>query len=547
MSELEDFVFEYDNLSESGSDDHSDEESVSDESEDDDERTDSWQQISTIGPNMAPPPRFQFKGVPGCTFNANHFEVLDYFQLFFDNDLINFMIAESNRYAEQQTSKSSDVLWLPITTDEMKIVLCIYIIQGIIKKPEERMYWTTKEIFNTPIFPKLMTLRRYLYIKNNWHFLDKGKSDPHTCSNCKLNKMWPVYEAIKQKFSRLYIPERDVSIYDNLVLCKDRLGWDQSIPMKPSRFGIKIYMLCESNTGYLYSFFMYTGKRTIISEKYKHMPRTSQIVLALADSLLGMGYCITTGHYYTSPQLADFLISKQTDLLGLLRSNRKDLPLEFSNKKIKKGESLAFKKSKVMVMKWQDKREICLLSTVHNPEKVPTTNKDKEGNIIKKPRLVVDYNNTKRGIDRLDQHLHDYQICKKRGKTYNKLFMHLVDFVVYNSFILYKKNEGTMDNLDFRSKLVEEMIEKYHSSTYSKTAGPPKQPGLLRLTERHFPDFIPPTEKKAFPYRNCAICCSKKDNKGKKIRKETRYWCSDCKVGLCVVPCFKIYHTQLKF
>jgi len=49
--------------------------------------------------------------------------------------------------------------------------------------------------------------------------------------------------------------------------------------------------------------------------------------------------------------------------------------------------------------------------------------------------------------------------------------MHLIDLVVFNSFILYKKNEETMDNLDFRSKLVEEMIEKYHSSTYIKKTG----------------------------------------------------------------------------
>ena len=91
------------------------------------------------------------------------------------------------------------------------------------------------------------------------------------------------------------------------------------------------------------------------------------------------------------------------------------------------------------------------------------------------------------------------------------------------------------------------MIEKYHSSTFSKKAGRRKQPGSLLLTERHFPDFIPPSEKKAVPYRNCAVCCSKIDERGKKIRKETRYWCQECNVGLCAVPCFKLFHTQLKY
>lgn len=129
------------------------------------------------------------------------------------------------------------------------------------------------------------------------------------------------------------------------------------------------------------------------------------MVLSLADSLLDMGYCITTNNYYTSPQLADFLISKKTDLYGTQQcSNRKDLPREFVTKKILKGESLALQRNKVMVMKWHDKKEICLLSTIHNPEQMLIANKDKEGNPIMKPKLVVDYKNTMGGIDRLDQH-----------------------------------------------------------------------------------------------------------------------------------------------
>ena len=77
-----------------------------------------------------------------------------------------------------------------------------------------------------------------------------------------------------------------------------------------------------------------------------------------------------------------------------------------------------------MVMKWHDKKVVNLLLTIHNPEKVPTTRKDKEGNAIMKPKLVVDYNNTMGGVDRLDQHLHDYQIVKKRRK---KNFMHIMN------------------------------------------------------------------------------------------------------------------------
>lgn len=75
-----------------------------------------------------------------------------------------------------------------------------------------------------------------------------------------------------------------------------------------------------------------------------------------------------------------------------------------------------------MVMKWQDKRDICLLSTVHNTEKAPTNKTDKDGNVISKPKVVIDYNETMGGVDRLDQHLHDYPIIRKRGKNIIKKY-----------------------------------------------------------------------------------------------------------------------------
>ncbi|KAK9680994.1 DDE Tnp 1-like zinc-ribbon [Popillia japonica] len=308
-----------------------------------------------------------------------------------------------------------------------------------------------------------------------------------------------------------------------------------------------MYMLCESESGYLFSFIIYTGKGTLITDKYNDMPMTAQIVLTLAEDLLDMGYCITTDNYYTSPQLADCLVSRQTDTYGTLRSTRKDLPPGLGTKKTAKGDCLAYQRGKVMVLKWHDKKYVHLLSTVHNPEQVVTTKKNKEGNSIKKPKVVVDYNYTMGGVDRLDQHLRNYQIAKTRGKKYyKKIFFHLLDLAVFNSFVLYQKNGGRMSNLDYRTELVEQMIRKYHSSTIPKKRGRPNQIGALRLTERHFPDFVPSTEKKSVRYRRCAVC-SQKRVRGKKIRKETRYWCSECKVALCVVSCFKRYHTKLDF
>jgi len=60
-----------------------------------------------------------------------------------------------------------------------------------------------------------------------------------------------------------------------------------------------------------------------------------------------------------------------------------------------------------------------------------------------------------------------------------------------------------------------------------------------RLTGRHFVDYIPPTTKKVAPTRKCVVCCSVRKPDGKNVRKETRFYCPACDVGLWVTPCFK--------
>ncbi|GFU12240.1 uncharacterized protein NPIL_350091 [Nephila pilipes] len=79
--------------------------------------------------------------------------------------------------------------------------------------------------------------------------------------------------------------------------------------------------------------------------------------------------------------------------------------------------------------------------------------------------------------------------------------------------------------------LVERILEKFHVTTPRSAKRQKLQSDCpLRLTGRHFPDLVPSKRK--------CIVCSKA-----KVRRETRYQCNECDVGLCVQPCFRKYHT----
>ncbi|KAG8239616.1 hypothetical protein J437_LFUL018360 [Ladona fulva] len=95
-----------------------------------------------------------------------------------------------------------------------------------------------------------------------------------------------------------------------------RLGWHQYIPQKRERFGIKTFLLCESKSGYVWSTIVYTGKGTILDDTFKNTSMSSQVVKFLMKPLSEKGYCVTTDNFYTSPKLAEALISHSCDTYG---------------------------------------------------------------------------------------------------------------------------------------------------------------------------------------------------------------------------------------
>ena len=78
-----------------------------------------------------------------------------------------------------------------------------------------------------------------------------------------------------------------------------------------------------------------------------------------------------------------------------------------------------------MAIKWKDKKDITLLSTIHtdNLVEVETATRNKI-----KPKVIADYNHTMGDIDKMDQNLENYYVPRKGTKKYYKkvFFHHLI-------------------------------------------------------------------------------------------------------------------------
>jgi len=190
-------------------------------------------------------------------------------------------------------------------------------------------------------------------------------------------------------------PLEHLCIDESLVKFMGRLSFKQYIKNKRDRFGIKEFKLCIPPC-YTIALKVYAGKEASIEESVG-----TKIVMELGNPYFDCGRTLFVDNWYSSVELAEKLKTRQTHLVGTLRSNRKSNPKQAIKKNLKKGEVESMRSdSNVLVLKWKDKRDLCMISTKHNSEMVEQHMK---GKIIKKPKVVIDYNTGKASIDLSDQ------------------------------------------------------------------------------------------------------------------------------------------------
>ncbi|XP_068714167.1 piggyBac transposable element-derived protein 4-like [Montipora foliosa] len=254
----------------------------------------------------------------------------DFFELFFTDQVWQLLATQTNLYAFQKRGPEENSVWYPVSIEEMKAWLALYLCMGILNKPNIKSYWSTDPILSTPFFPATMSRTRFVQILRYLHFADNNHAPRPDSPDCnKLYKIQPVLDLVVPRFKAVYHPERELAV-------------DEFIPSKPGRFGIKAFTLAESTSGYVLGSKVYTGKEAGVVQK----DLGKKAVTSLMEPFLGKGYYLFMDNYYTSVGLFEELEERSTLACGTVRSNRVDLPREICNLKSRQGKQL--------------KREVCI-------------------------------------------------------------------------------------------------------------------------------------------------------------------------------------------
>ena len=491
-----------------------------------------WEQFN--GPNeRSPGENIPFNEVPGPSRVAMLAESLgDFFKLFIPDTLVQSWVTETNRYATQsRIVKPSTMKWSDVTFEEILAYLGMLIAMGLVNLPSISDFFSTEPILAHPWFPSILSRDRFQQINRYFHV-----SNETLYPNDKLAKLRPVVDNAITKFRALWTPHREISIDEQMIGTRCRVGFIQYMPAKPVKFGVKNWVLADSVYPYVCNFQIYTGR----DERTPEHGLSKRVVMDLIQPYLAKGHRLYVDNFYSSPHLFKELYDQNTLACGTVRQERKGMPNELKTKNTrayKKGDSSFMKHGSLTVMRWKDKRDVFALSTFHG--------NSVEDDMPKKPELITSYNQFMNGVDKNDQLLTYYSINVKSMKWWKKVFWRLLELSIVNMYQIMKfKGPITHKRLrlDLAQLLVQPLLDARTIRSGLPGLGRPAA-DLDRLRGKHFGTG----SKKGNARGRCKVCAKQKKPNGKCRDTKTANYCERCEVFLCEGNCFKIYHTQQNF
>lgn len=95
----------------------------------------------------------------------------------------------------------------------------------------------------------------------------------------RIQKVSNFIDYIDGKFQQHFTPDREISIDESVVKFKGKISFIMYNPKKPTKWGIRIYVLIDIRTGYIYAMLPYYGSVSTECLICPGLPVSSRIVL----------------------------------------------------------------------------------------------------------------------------------------------------------------------------------------------------------------------------------------------------------------------------
>lgn len=463
---------------------------------------------------------------PGPTANArNKTSPLDVFSLFFTDDMKDSIIRHTNSAIRRKQVNYANLTSTvsEITREEFDAFLGVLILTA----SQKDNHMPSNERFNPEFFGDrylaAMSCARFDFLVEALRF-DAYETRNERCRQDRFAPIREVWEMFVACCRDKYKPGSYITIDEQLLAFRGRCKFRMYIPNKPSKYGIKIVMICDTGSKYMINAMPYLGKGTTP----RNIPQAQFFVKELTQCAYGSHRNITMDNWFTSVPLATQLLGPLINmtLVGTLRRDKPEIPPEMKEPGDRPiGSSMfCFDGHKTMVSyKPKKNKVVLLLSTTHETPSINPRSK--------KPEIIECYNATKGAVDSLDQICNNMSCSRKTRRWPLCIFYGMINIMLVNSYVIYVHNMTAqslrpVSRRDFAKALHCELVKPWLQHRYRMTTLP-----------RHLQESIASILKVELPAAQqgpqlaqgrkiCAFCPSKK-------RRMTAHFCRRCAKAMC--------------
>lgn len=477
---------------------------------------------------------------------------ITYFRNFFDVTFLSHICEQSSLYSAQRNPNKV----ASMTVNDLEQFIGTVLTMSLMKLPQTRMYWSQR--FRVSQVADTMTRDRWEEIKQSLHFSDNQEApDQNDPERDRLYKVRPLLDHLVAKCREIPKSQK-LCVDEQLVPFKGRSSLKQYLPNKPKKWGYKLFLLCDER-GIMYNFEVYTGK-ILPQQGFPDIGASGNIVLRMASIVpRGLDYILYFDNWFCGVDLQVVLKKVGISSVGTVCEARLkgcQLPSDKDLKKKGRGSyvemATTFEGVSLRAVKWFDNRPVTLLSTFASasPEQaVKRFDKKTRTTVsIPRPAIVGIYNECMGGVDLMDMLVALYRIHVRSKKWYRRLFFHLLDVVVVNCWLLYRRDataanvpcKHQMTLLTFKADIACTLRQQGKVSTPSRKRplGPSKVENELQAKKRRGPSApVPCKEIRLDTTDHLPMFSAKKGRcKYPNCTGITRVMCRKCNVHLCFTP-----------
>lgn len=448
---------------------------------------------------------------------------LDVFKYFFNQNFVELLVTESNRYAGQKGKHD-----LNLTTNDVYASVGVLQLSGYHRLPNRRMYWKNDSDCQVTLVADNVRRNRFEEFLRFLHLTDNSLLD----GTDRLAKVRPIFSHMNNILKSVPVGSC-CSIDESIIPYFGRHSGKQFIRGKPIRFGFKLWCLCDPS-GYLYHAEPYCGSSTDIADV--GFGQGGNVVMSLVNKCdLLPGTRIYFDNLFTSVPLLDELTKMQLGGTGTLRRNRitpsMKLPTKQEAKKGARGDFTRKSSGALELVTWNDNAPVVVLSNCDGLQPMKVAQRysrvQQKRISVNMPGSIAAYNSAMGGVDQNDGFLAMYRTKIRTKKWWWPFFAWAMDQSMVAAWLLYRRtSDDTLPFLEFKRRCVISLLKTHGAPR--RSSGPQTSSAMRGLQFEGGRHIIARGESK---YKVCQLC-----------RSRSVYFCRTCEVTLHP-DCFESYHS----